>query len=153
MTELKVLAEFIVWLRNGGDQRNDKKRKRLSNGYSNDDPLIEGRRRNNPNPPNTVREEDEEDVPPPFGNLLPDTHIMTDNVNLDVNPIAGFPAVNPFGDLRPLEGLQIVITHVKDTMGELDDPMLVLADLEKLEKEANLGCTFVLARQGGSIYF
>jgi len=149
MTELKVLAKFIVWLHNGGDQRVDKKRKRLSNGYANEDPLIEGRRRNNPNPPNTVRGED---VPPPLENLEADTNVP-DNLELNVNPIASLPTVNPFGALRPLDGLQIVITHVKDTMSELDDPTLVLADLEKLEKEANLGCIFVLARQGGSIYF
>jgi len=149
MTELKVLAEFVVWLRNGSEQRIDRKRKRLSNGYANEDSFIDGRRRNNPNPPNTVREGN---VPPPFGNLEADAN-MAEDPNLDINPIAGLPMVNPFGDLRPLEGLQIVITHVKDTMGEFDDPTLVLADLEKVEKEANLGCTFLLARQGGSIYF
>ncbi|KAI5821421.1 cAMP phosphodiesterases class-II-domain-containing protein, partial [Pyronema omphalodes] len=54
---------------------------------------------------------------------------------------------------NPLKGLKIVITHVKDTMTGVDVAGKVLEDLKMLEKDTNLGCEFLLARQSEGIYF
>jgi cAMP phosphodiesterase len=54
---------------------------------------------------------------------------------------------------NPLKGVKIVVTHVKDTMTGVDVAGKVLEDLKKLEKDTNLGCEFLLARQSEGIYF
>lgn len=149
ISELKVLAEHVQNLR-AAEQRErvDKlKRKRMSSGYFNGDPAIEGRRRSNPNPPDATRF-----TPPPLD--------RNDDM-ADVSPKAGLkselppniPAASTIESIRPLDGVKIVITHVKDTLTQEDVPAKVLADLEELEKETRLGCMFLLARQGSSIYF
>ncbi|KAA6412114.1 MAG: 3,5-cyclic-AMP phosphodiesterase [Lasallia pustulata] len=52
-----------------------------------------------------------------------------------------------------LQGLQVVIIHMKDTLK--DGPHVgerILAQLLEYEKEAQLGCTFVISRSGTSIW-
>lgn len=54
----------------------------------------------------------------------------------------------------PLKGLHLVITHVKDTL--LDDvnvPEDILRSIQGLEAVQQLGVTFSLSEQGGSLYF
>jgi cAMP phosphodiesterase len=54
---------------------------------------------------------------------------------------------------RPLEGLQIIIIHVKDSLK--DGPPVgenILAQLQEYEKEAQLGCTFSISKTGTSIW-
>ncbi len=54
---------------------------------------------------------------------------------------------------RPLEGLQIIIIHVKDSLK--DGPPVsenILAQLQEHEKEAQLGCTFSISKTGSSIW-
>ncbi|QPH02348.1 hypothetical protein C2857_006557 [Epichloe festucae Fl1] len=55
---------------------------------------------------------------------------------------------------RPLEGLKVVIIHVKE---RLDDGLAVgesiLTQLLEHEKDANLGCEFVMSKSGMSFYF
>lgn len=64
--------------------------------------------------------------------------------------------VSPFAQARRgrlLEGLKVVIIHVKETL--IDDEDVGGAILEELlehEKEAQLGCEFVIARSGQSFY-
>ncbi|KAI9808149.1 MAG: hypothetical protein M1825_004606 [Sarcosagium campestre] len=56
-------------------------------------------------------------------------------------------------DRPPLAGLQVVIIHMKDTLR--DGPALgddILRQLQEYEVEANLGCTFVISRRGGSVW-
>ena len=54
---------------------------------------------------------------------------------------------------KPLEGLQIIIIHVKDnlkdgpTVGEI-----VLEQLQEMEKEAQLGCSFAISAPGTSVW-
>ncbi|KAG6033575.1 hypothetical protein E4U41_006871 [Claviceps citrina] len=55
---------------------------------------------------------------------------------------------------RPLEGLKVVIIHVKQRLD--DGPAVqdcILRQLEDHEKEANLGCEFIISRSGMSFYF
>ena len=54
---------------------------------------------------------------------------------------------------RPLEGLQVIIIHVKDTLK--DGPPVsenILAQLQEYEKEVQLGCTFSISKAGTSIW-
>lgn len=54
----------------------------------------------------------------------------------------------------PLEGLHLVVTHVKDTLeDDVDVAENILASLERLEKDKRLGCTFSLSEQGRTFYF
>jgi cAMP phosphodiesterase len=145
MEELKVLAKHVSRLRTAKEKDREKlKRKRLSNGYFNEDPVIDIRRKSNPNSPAVLRQELDSER----------------DIEVDISPrtsIAGLPGLFDVAELqdrsKPLDGLQIVITHVKDTLTDEDVPGKVLEDLEELEKEIKLGCKFRLAEQGGSIYF
>ena len=54
---------------------------------------------------------------------------------------------------RPLEGLQVIIIHVKDTLK--DGPPVsenILGQLQEYEKEVQLGCTFSISKAGTSIW-
>jgi hypothetical protein len=54
---------------------------------------------------------------------------------------------------RQLEGLKVVIIHVKDTLS--DDGHAgetILRELQEHEEEAQLGCEFIMARSGQSFY-
>jgi hypothetical protein len=160
ISELKVLAKYVGKLKMAKEKEREKlKRKRTSNGYFNEDPTIDSRRRNNPNPPNATCQG--------FGiardtvSTLPSLENTEPNMEMDISPRTSITGPGPTGSfdgtdqdrLKPLEGLQIVITHMKDTLTDADIPAKILAELEALEEEAKLGCTFRLAIQGGSIYF
>ena len=54
----------------------------------------------------------------------------------------------------PLAGLLIVVTHVKDTLeDDVDTPSRVYESLMKLESQRKLGCKFIMAKRGLSIFF
>lgn len=54
---------------------------------------------------------------------------------------------------RPLNGLLIVVNHVKDTLeDDVDTVENIYASLQKLESERNLGCTFIMAKKGLTIF-
>ena len=54
---------------------------------------------------------------------------------------------------RQLEGLKVVIIHVKDTLSDDDDAgETILRELQEHEEEAQLGCEFIIARSGQSFY-
>ncbi|MCJ1435636.1 3',5'-cyclic-nucleotide phosphodiesterase pde1 [Xylographa pallens] len=60
--------------------------------------------------------------------------------------------VKPFGP-KALEGVKIVIIHVKDTLRDGPPPgEIILTQLIEWEKEAGLGCDFVLSKAGGEIW-
>ncbi|KAG5986528.1 hypothetical protein E4U54_005379, partial [Claviceps lovelessii] len=75
----------------------------------------------------------------------------TDELSLqDVEPLAAVL----LDSHRPLDGLKVVIIHIKE---KLDDgpPVeeIILAQLLEHEKEANLGCEFIISKSGMSFYF
>ncbi|RDA84930.1 hypothetical protein CP532_5154 [Ophiocordyceps camponoti-leonardi (nom. inval.)] len=54
---------------------------------------------------------------------------------------------------RPLQGLKVVIIHVKDTFETKPDPgEVILRQLEEHGREANLGCEFIISKPGMSFY-
>lgn len=59
-----------------------------------------------------------------------------------------------FSSSRPLDGLLVVVNHVKDSLEDgVDTVERVYADLQALEREHNLGCSFVMAKKGSTIFF
>ena len=63
------------------------------------------------------------------------------------------PVYEQLSGTRPLEGLQIIIIHVKDTLK--DGPPLsetIFTQLQEREREAQLGCTFSISETGSSIW-
>jgi len=56
--------------------------------------------------------------------------------------------------LRPLDGLLIVVNHVKDSLeDDVDTVERVYANLQDLEEKHKLGCTFIMAKKGLTIFF
>lgn len=54
---------------------------------------------------------------------------------------------------KPLQGLQVIIIHIKDTLR--DGPPVsetILAQLQEHEEEARLGCHFVISKSGESVW-
>ena len=178
IAELKILGGYVENLRR--DDSLKRKRKRMSSGYHNADPETKGRKRSIPYPPPDAApspaattppsstddmEDDVEDISPTAERSVrklrscpPESPPPPPSLSAALPPPVPPPAPPPLScgaspSLRPLNALKIVITHVKDTMTEVDVPAKVLADLETLEREAELGCIFMLAKQGASIYF
>lgn len=153
--ELKALAAYVSRFRAAKEKDREKlKRKRMSNGYFNEDPEIECRRRSNPNSPEVMRQEFDTSASRDAVSLPPFLEQMEPGVDVDISQRSSITI--PGSDLvvsKPLEGLQIVVTHVKDTLTNEDTPAKILAELQALEEKTNLGCTFKLAVQGGSMYF
>ncbi|KAK6352938.1 3',5'-cyclic-nucleotide phosphodiesterase pde1 [Orbilia brochopaga] len=66
-------------------------------------------------------------------------------------PAAG---ANPEDTTLPLQGLKVVIIHVKDDFDDaVDVRQSIYNNLIKLEAQAKLGCTFEMAQNGGSMFF
>lgn len=61
----------------------------------------------------------------------------------------------PDGDAhQPLEGLKVVIIHVKETLENEPDPgQTILEQLRQHDQEARLGCEFIISKAGQSFYF
>ncbi|RFU79137.1 cyclic-amp phosphodiesterase, class-ii [Trichoderma arundinaceum] len=80
---------------------------------------------------------DEFDIPGP---LIPPTPAVT--------------AAADSGIKKPLEGLKVVIIHVKETLA--DGPQAgesILQQLNEHERGAQLGCEFIISKPGQSFYF
>ncbi|KAM0263024.1 hypothetical protein ACHAQJ_001402 [Trichoderma viride] len=63
-------------------------------------------------------------------------------------------AATDFAVKKPLEGLKVVIIHVKETLA--DGPEAgdsILQQLNEHEREAQLGCEFIISKPGQSFYF
>lgn len=80
------------------------------------------------------------------------------------SPTAQLTIGEPVGDLdvtsypsprtpRPLEGLKVIIIHVKDVLDD-EDPVgdTILAQLKEHEKTQQLGCEFIVSHQGQDFY-
>jgi len=60
---------------------------------------------------------------------------------------------NPSEPSKPLQGLRVIIIHVKETLKDGPEPgETILAQLEQAEKEEQLGCTFAISKAGTSIW-
>ncbi|RDA94850.1 hypothetical protein CP533_4234 [Ophiocordyceps camponoti-saundersi (nom. inval.)] len=138
--ELRTLAAEVETARNSPSSSSLKKRKRMSVGddgphrrpppFSLEDPVSPKSMKPTPQRPGSSNEADT------LGLATP-----TDELSL------GPPA-------RPLlQGLKVVIIHVKDTFETKPDPgEIILRQLQEHAREANLGCEFIISKPGMSIY-
>jgi hypothetical protein len=165
MIELQILASEVELLHSidERDRGERLKRKRQSNGYLPED------RRNRHHHPAFAKLVDTEGVhtPPPEG-TPPSSPSSTASAlgsqqsAADAKRTIGgidltkeVPSVASLAERHNLlKGLTVVVTHVKDTFRSGEDvPAKVLKDLEALERQKRLGVEFMMARQGGSIFF
>ncbi|KAI9814253.1 MAG: 3',5'-cyclic-nucleotide phosphodiesterase pde1 [Pycnora praestabilis] len=165
ISELKLLAEKVTALRAAveghGEYEEDtparRKRKRQSNGLKMHlDPEIQHRRSHNPH--QAVRRSTRgksNSSPGPDEDIAPDERHGARNGH-DVTKQSQTVTAMP-GEKRvlgsPLRGLKVVIMHVKDTFK--DGPPVedsILAQLLAYERDAELGCEFLISKAGVSIY-
>lgn len=84
-------------------------------------------------------------------------HIATPTEELSLNDVdIGSSAMQPPAELwpaRPLEGLKVVIIHVKENLSDGPEPGdVILKQLQDYEIEARLGCEFIISHSGQSFY-
>lgn len=78
-------------------------------------------------------------------------HLATPTDELSLHD---FGPMDPILEKKPLEGLKVIIIHVKDRLE--DGPQVgdtILQQLQDYEKEMNLGCEFIMSKSGMSLYF
>ncbi|KYK56533.1 hypothetical protein DCS_03533 [Drechmeria coniospora] len=152
--ELLVLAAEVEAVRRLGRAAECRKRKRLSVGEEpfSHRPKPSSRRpaaHDEPVSPKSVK------TPlykPVDGTDTPHLPTPTDEPWLgDVESIDPGPVAAPAA--RPLEGLKVVIMHVKEAL--VDGPDVgdtILRQLREHEQDAQLGCEFIVSRSGQSMY-
>lgn len=84
-------------------------------------------------------------------------HIATPTAELslsDLDPMVHIPIPQNPHTIRPLQGLKVVIIHVKDNFSDEETTgEIILSELLDYESEAQLGCEFVVSQQGESFLF
>ncbi|KAM0324306.1 hypothetical protein ACHAQA_008083 [Verticillium albo-atrum] len=153
MDELRTLAGEVEMARAAIelDARTARKRKR---GNSEAVPGLVRRRTGGstgePVSPKTLRSRPEEVVQ---GGETP--HLATPTAelslrDLDAPPLDGEPPTLVF-ETQPLEGLKVVIIHVKDKLDGVDPGAKILGELLAHEEDARLGVEFIMSAAGQSI--
>ncbi|KFA55800.1 hypothetical protein S40293_01878 [Stachybotrys chartarum IBT 40293] len=85
-------------------------------------------------------------------NPIETPHLATPTEELTLHEVEAVPA--SASSRRPLEGLKVVIIHVKDKQSDGPDVGdTILQQLQEYEEEAQLGCEFIIAKSGQSFYF
>ncbi len=164
IAELKDLAEKVETLRPSEPEPSQRKRKRLSNGTNMREGL-EARKRTGRTPSQGGRKTRRQTVSPATpASLVSEDSIPHEaarsakepkvNVPESLHETAqGFVSVSGSWGHRPLEGLQVIIIHVKETLKDGPEPGdTILAQLEQAEKVERLGCTFSISKAGSSIW-
>lgn len=156
MQELKVLGEEVDLYKRGEtsgetlSERERKKRKRFSNGSAGPDQASGGRRRSSRN---LVADNGLSSSPvrPLFDSSVPLSTGAEELMSPKSNDGNVFPLRSQ--TTKPLIGVKIVLIHVKD---RLDDgppaTETILRELNEYEEEMQLGCEFVIAKSGSSVY-
>lgn len=153
--ELQVLAEKVRSHKHQEREPTPLKRKRVSNGNpiqeEGSTPVKRGR------PGHPSRRKSRKSNVSPANRLVEDTTDHgSDNEGLKVDLrgsiTEGIEEV-PMLREKPLEGLQIVIIHVKDNLKDGPDVgETILSQLREKAEEVHLGCTFSISRPGTSIW-
>ena len=157
IAELSVLADKVKSLKAVDEELPMRKRKRQSNGMKISDEA-ETRNRRGRTVSQSRRKTERQTVSP--ATLVSEDSEMarpTRDLKVDVPEPINETGAQDSGDRswpsRPLQGLKIVIIHVKETLKDGPEPgEVILAQLEQAEKEEQLGCSFVISRRGTSIW-
>ncbi|KAF7552818.1 hypothetical protein G7046_g7288 [Stylonectria norvegica] len=148
--ELKVLAGEVAVARKLHNLEG-KKRKRLGTG-TDEPPQRKSSKQSlfaeDPVSPRTIRA-------PTHDQTMPGTpHLATPTAELSLRDHEGFGSTSSLGSRRQLEGLKVVLIHIKDRLSDGPDVgETILRELLEYEKEAQLGCEFVISKPGHSFYF
>ncbi|KAF6218086.1 hypothetical protein HO133_006498 [Letharia lupina] len=164
IAELRDLAEKVKALKPREQEPSQRKRKRFSNGAHMREGL-ETRSRTGRTTSQSGRKTRRQTVSP----ATPVSLVSEDSVPHEAARAAKEPKVNvphsihetaqgsgnmsgPWG-YRPLEGLQVIIIHVKETLKDGPEPgETILVQLEQAEKAEQLGCNFSISKAGASIW-
>ena len=164
VAELKDLAEKVKALKSREKEPSQRKRKRFSNRTIMPEGL-ETRNRTSRSPSRSGRKTRRQTISPATPASLASEDTMPNEaassakepkvkVPESIKDIAqGSRNVNGSWGYRPLEGLQVIIIHVKDTLKDGPEPgETILSQLEQAEKSEQLGCTFSISKAGASIW-
>ncbi|OAQ84883.1 cyclic-AMP phosphodiesterase, class-II [Purpureocillium lilacinum] len=90
-----------------------------------------------------------------FEAASPDTpHLATPTDELSLREVEELDNGAGVPPRRPLEGLKVVIIHVKERLTDGPDVAeTILRQLREHEQEARLGCEFIVSKPGQSFYF
>lgn len=92
-----------------------------------------------------------------FPSPMTTPHIATPTAELslqDLDPTIQISIPQKPISVRPLEGLKVVIIHVKDNFSDEETTgEIIISELLDYEKEAQLGCEFVISQKGDSFFF
>lgn len=139
--ELKVLAEEVKTHRMTTSKGNEtKKRKRLSNG-----------KHANERSSRRITRDTKNQIPSVSSDI---PHAISDALSYkESSSTISEPSMGKGHD-SPLDGLEIVIIHVKDSLTDgPEEGDTILKELEAYEEEAHLGCKFTISKTGQAIYF
>ena len=160
IAELKVLAERVRSLRPTEQQESSiRKRKRQSNGLMGMHEELEPRSsRRGRTPSQGGRKSRRQTISPatPARRVSEDTEVAqpTRDLRIDVPESideSGGSWSSPSS--KPLQGIQVIVIHVKETLKDGPEPgENILRQLELAEKEEQLGCSFAISKAGTSIW-
>ncbi|KAI8671642.1 hypothetical protein NCS57_00640000 [Fusarium keratoplasticum] len=149
--ELRALASQVAEARSNR-LLNTKKRKRvgsLNEEVPRRNPSLANLSPEDPVSPKTIKASSV-DLVYPGPETPPTPHLATPTAELTLRELESFTSA----PMRQLEGLKVVIIHVKDRLN--DGPNVgdqILEQLLEHEKEAQLGCEFVISKPGQSFFF
>ena len=161
IAELKVLADRVNALRPMKQQEpSARKRKRQSNGFMNMHEEAEPRssRRGHTPSQGSGRKSRRQTLSPatPVRRVSEDSEVArpTKDLKIDVPELISERGVSSSSaSSKPLQGIQVIIIHVKETLKDGPEPGVnILNQLELAEKEEQLGCTFAISTAGTSIW-
>lgn len=159
IAELQVLAQKVRAHKHGEAEFASLKRKRMSNGLGMQEELETPTRLGRASHPPRRKSRKANASPAP---LIAEDGMHHDGVDGSEGPTAdgvehaltpGTIADDPMSLHSSLDGLQVIIIHVKDNLK--DGPYVgdtILAQLEEMERQAQLGCTFAISKPGTSIW-
>ena len=156
IAELLVLADKVNAHRNNHTETS-LKRKRMSNGMTiHDDSSPQTRK---PRAAQQSRGKSRKSIPSPIGITSEGSHgtyaAVEDKSRIpnSIHEIPIGPLMALGGPGRSLDGLQVIIIHVKDSLKDNPDTgETILSQLQEWEKEVNLGCSFAVSQAGTSIW-
>lgn len=159
IAELMVLADKVKALRPAEREPSARKRKRQSNGLKLHEEA-EARTRRGRAPSQSGRKTRRSTVSPgTHATIVSEDSEMArpaQDLKIDVPEAiieSGKYSSNGNGGSKPLQGIQVIIIHVKETLKDGPEPgETILAQLEQAEREEQLGCTFTISRAGTSIW-
>lgn len=166
IAELQTLAGKVIGIKSGNREATPLKRKRASNGLILADDLPSHTRKSRHHQQQRPRRKSRKSNPSPVSMQSESERERSTDGRRD-SGAAGEPDVphsiqevpNRLTDgegeagKKPLEGLQVIIIHVKDNLKDHPDAGdTILAELEEMERVAGLGCTFAISKSGTSIW-